>query len=196
MIELIYSTISVPVIPSLRAESVGKKMASVEENLPVVDENGLVIAQSPRPYVHGGSKLLHPVVHLHIMDRMGRIYLQKRSVTKKLLPGYWDTAVGGHVSFGETIREALYRETYEELGLADFNPVFLASYIHESQIEKELVSVYAAIGTFDLKPNPEEVECGKWWPIQEINEAKGKDMLTPNFESEIERIGASLAALL
>lgn len=196
MIELLYPQNPAPMEPSLRASSVGKKESCTEECLPIVDEAGIVVARGLRSYVHSGAKPLHPVVHLHIMDRSQRIYLQKRSATKKLLPGYWDTAVGGHIGYGESITEALFRETGEEAGLTDFNPIFLTSYIHESQIEKELVSVFAAIGSFELKPDPGEVECGKWWTLEEIEHALGKDILTPNFESEIKRIEESLLALL
>ena len=37
-----------------------------EEWLPIVDEKGEVTGQAPRSICHSGSKLLHPVVHLHI----------------------------------------------------------------------------------------------------------------------------------
>ena len=97
--------------------------------LPIVEPSGNVIGQSTREYCHGGSKLLHPVVHLHIINRFGELYLQKRSMNKDLLPGMWDTAVGGHVGYGESIHEALFREAGEELGFTRFNPVFINSRI-------------------------------------------------------------------
>ena len=69
----------------------------VREMLPIVEPNGAVVARASRSSCHSGTKLLHPVVHLHIIDRFGRIYLQRRSARKSLFPLYWDTAVGGHV---------------------------------------------------------------------------------------------------
>ena len=39
-----------------------------EEWLPVVDAQGKVIGRAPRSVCHSGSKLLHPVVHLHIIN--------------------------------------------------------------------------------------------------------------------------------
>ena len=71
--------------------------------------------------------LLHPVVHLHILNRYDQLYLQKRSMKKDLLPGYWDTAVGGHISYGEYVQEALFRESSEELGFTEYNPIWLGS---------------------------------------------------------------------
>lgn len=166
------------------------------EMLPVVEQNGEVIAQASREYCHSGAKPLHPVVHLHILNRDGELYLQKRSMKKDLLPGRWDTAVGGHVSYGESIREALYREAGEELGFYDFNPIAIHSYVFESDMEKELVNVLAAVGHFDLHPDIEEVEEGRFWKFQEIDAHLSTSLFTPNFELEFQMIRRHLEALI
>lgn len=165
------------------------------EMLPVVQPTGTVVARASRAYCHA-AKLLHPVVHLHIIDRFGRIYLQHRSAKKSIFPLYWDTAVGGHVGYGEYLKEALFREAGEELAFYDFNPVPLTSYVWDSAVEHELVSVYAAVGHFDLRPDGDEVIEGRWWEVSEIEESMGKSILTPNFEYEFGMIRKSLFSLL
>ena len=49
------------------------------ELFPIVDEKGDVIGSASRKECHSGTKKLHPVVHLHVFDSEGRLFLQKRS---------------------------------------------------------------------------------------------------------------------
>lgn len=195
MIELIYPFETAPVVPAPTAESAALK-ARASEWIPIVEPSGLVVGRSVREYCHSGAKPLHPVVHIHIIDRYSRIYLQKRAMHKDIQPGKWDTAVGGHVSYGESLMEAVYREASEELGFTEFNPIHLVTYEFESEVEKELVSVFAAVGSFDLHPDLDEVEEGRWWNVEDVDSNIGKGIFTPNFESEFQMIRKSLLALL
>ena len=196
MLDLVYPSSPAPLYPRPSVDHPGKQRPATSEMLPLVQPNGIVYGQAPREWCHGGSHALHPVVHLHILDRYGKLYLQKRSLTKDLLPGYWDTAVGGHVSYGESIPEALFRETSEELGLETFNPVALGAYIWETERDSEFVFVHAIVGHPTLRPNAAEVSEGRWWSFEELEEAMGKNILTPNFESEFARIKDQLLAML
>lgn len=195
MIELIYPYDLAPLVPAPTAET-SLCRDVVLEYLPVVEENGMVTGRSAREYCHSGVKVLHPVVHVHLIDRLGRIYLQKRPMHKIIQPGKWDTAVGGHVSYGESLLEAVYRESFEELRLREFHPQYIRSYVYESEVEKELINVFAAVGNFDVTPDADEVDEGRWWSLSEIDEVAGKGFLTPNFETEFAAIRQSLLSLL
>ena len=196
MLDLVYPSSPAPLYPKPSVDHPGRQSVPGGEMLPLVEPGGLVYGQASREYCHSGSHVLHPVVHLHIIDHFGRLYLQKRSLTKDLLPGYWDTAVGGHVSYGETILEALYRETSEELGLTAFNPVALEAYVWETERDNEYVFVHAMLGHPELHPNAGEVSEGRWWTFEELDRATGQSVLTPNFESEFGRIRNQLMAML
>lgn len=157
------------------------------EMLPLVDTEGNTIGKAARGECHNGSKLLHPVVHLHIFDKEGRVYLQQRPLWKTIQPGKWDTAVGGHISAGESIEEALKRETLEEVGIEDFTPTFILRYLFESECEKELIHVYSTNYNGVINPT-DELDGGRFWTIEEIEESTGKNILTPNFEQEFQKI--------
>ena len=189
------------------------------EYLPVVDDAGSVLGRAPRQECHGGSHLLHPVVHLHVFSSKGELYLQRRSWEKDLLPGYWDTAVGGHVSYGETIPEALRREVAEEIGVnvdvnpnVNFNPNFnfnpnvnfnvdvntnldtghamaehWETYRFDNPRESELIHVFRTTYDGPFHWNDGEVIDGRFWSPDELRQAIGKGIFTPNLEQELLR---------
>ncbi len=157
------------------------------ELFPVVDLSGSVIGQATRGVCHGGSMLLHPVVHLHIFNTRGELYLQKRPAWKDIQPGRWDTAVGGHVAFGERIEDALRREVLEELGITEFVPERVAIYPFRSEREYELVHVYRATYTGEIMPS-DELDGGRFWGMGEVLDALGSGVFTPNFEGEVKLV--------
>lgn len=158
------------------------------EWFPLVNEKGETIGKASRQACHSGSKMLHPVVHLHVYNEKGDLYLQKRAITKDIQPGKWDTSVGGHVDYGETVEEALRREVREELGITDFTPAYITSYVFESDIEKELVNTFKTTYDGIIKPDPSEIETGRFWTLEEIKASLGKNIFTPNFEKEFIRL--------
>lgn len=158
-----------------------------EEMFPVVDEEGNIISAATRGECHSGSKFLHPVVHLHVFNSKGELFLQKRPEWKDIQPGKWDTAVGGHIDLGECVDDALKREVQEELGITDFTPEKITQYVFESAREKELVFVFRTVYDGEVTPSA-ETDGGRFWSVAEIKDNLEKDIFTPNFESEIERV--------
>ena len=59
-----------------------------------------------------------------------------------------------------------------------------------------MVNVFAAVGSFELHPDMDEVDEGRWWTLEDIDASLGKGVFTPNFESEFQMIRRSLLALL
>lgn len=159
-------------------------MDNKKELLPVVDESGNIVGKVERGIAHNGSKILHPVVHLHVFSPEGYIYLQKRPDWKDVQPGKWDTAVGGHIDYGEDVSEALKREIYEELGINQCKIEKLGYYVFESEIEKELVYVNKTVYSGIIRPDIHELNGGKFWKREEILDCIGKCIFTPNFEHE------------
>lgn len=154
-----------------------------EEMFPIVDEEGNITGAATRGECHNGSKLLHPVVHLHVFNSKGELYLQKRPEWKDIQPGKWDTSVGGHVDLGESVEMALKREAGEELGISDFTSQLLTHYVFESDREKELVFSHKTVFDRPISPS-EELAGGRFWPLDEIRQNLGKNVFTPNFERE------------
>lgn len=158
-----------------------------EEMFPIVDEEGNIMGAATRGECHNGSKLLHPVVHLHVFNSKGELFLQKRPAWKDIQPGKWDTSVGGHMDLNENVETALRREAREELGIEDFTPEQLRHYVFESDREKELVFSYRTVYDGEINPST-ELDGGRFWTMDEIRKEMGKDVFTPNFENEFRNV--------
>ncbi len=160
-----------------------KELAN-EEWVPLVDESGRVTGKAPRSQVHNGSKILHPVVHLHVINRNKAILLQKRPESKLIQPGKWDTAVGGHISADETLEQALKKEAFEEIGLEKFSAQLRKTYQWESEVEKELVYLFTTYDFKNYRVHSDEVEEARFWTKNQVENQLGKGVFTPNFEYE------------
>ncbi len=159
----------------------------LSEIFPIVDASGEVIGSATRAECHSGSMLLHPVVHLHLFNSRGELFLQHRPAWKDIQPNRWDSGVGGHVDFGEDVASALMRESREELGVEGFEPHFVCSYIFESERERELVNIFTTRFDGEVRPS-EELDGGRFWSIDEIMDSLDKGIFTPNFERELREI--------
>ncbi len=163
------------------------KQEEQQELFPLIDEEGNVVGQATRKYCHNGQSMaLHPVVHLHVMDAEGRIYLQKRSMKKDIAPGRWDTSVGGHVDYGESLEQAVAREAREELGLQiDLAQCrYLFQYVWQSSRERELVTAFCV--TYDGVPQPDhdEVDEGRFFTLEELQSHLQTSFFTEQFEQQ------------
>ena len=110
--------------------------------LPIVNERGNIVGRALYVELHQGNKMLHPVVHLHVMNGKGE--------TTRL---YW-----WHVAFGDTPEKTLKRKMTETLGLTGMNPKLKRQYLRESKTEKELVYVFTVVSDEDLPITPEGKE--------------------------------------
>ena len=112
------------------------------EFLPIVNERGNIVGRAMYVELHNGNKMLHPVVHLHVMNGKGE--------TTRL---YW-----WHVAFGDPPEKTLKRKMAETLCLSGVNPKLKRQYIRDAKIEKELVYVFTVVSEEDLPITPEGKE--------------------------------------
>lgn len=162
--------------------------ADAEEMLPLCNEKGEITGKAMRSFCHRNPDAIHPVVHVHIINSDGKIYLQKRSMKKLIQPGKWDTSVGGHITYGESIETALKREAYEEAGVKDVDFIKITGYLWQCSRESEFINVYKCLFNNPVIISPEEIDQGKFFSKSEIKNYTGKNFFTPNFEYEYEKI--------
>jgi isopentenyl-diphosphate delta-isomerase type 1 len=161
----------------------------------LVDAEGNPAGSAARADCHGNPRLAHLVVHLHVFDPRGRLYLQKRAANKDTFPGRWDTSVGGHVMAGEGAAVALVREAREELDVDASAARFLFQYRYGGDFETEVARVYSLQWGGAVRPDPGEIEEGRFFAMEEVSALVGTGALTPMFEHELPLLLSRLEAL-
>jgi len=87
------------------------------EYFDVLTEKGELTGQSAsRDEVHAKG-LWHRSVHVWILNSAEELLIQKRSKIKESYPSMCDISAAGHVSAGESVEEAVMKESSEELGI-------------------------------------------------------------------------------
>jgi isopentenyl-diphosphate delta-isomerase type 1 len=180
-------------VVSIIIEGKSSPAGRVMELFQLVDENGNPIGQAPRSECHGNPRLIHSVVHLHVLDSWRRIFLQRRALTKDTNPGRWDTSVGGHVTAGERIEEALLREAREELGIDASGARRLYEFLyHSGSFETEYAFCFSLEYDGEISVDFSEIQEGRFFHIDEIRRMLGTGLLTPMFEHEFPLLCAAL----
>jgi 16S rRNA (adenine1518-N6/adenine1519-N6)-dimethyltransferase len=134
-----------------------------EEEFPVVDESDHVLRTASRPEVHGNN-LLHRAVHVFIFNKIGEIYLQKRSPCKDRHPLLWDSSAAGHVDAGEEYDDAARRELKEELGI-DVPLESVVKLPASDRTDYEFVWLYRGQYNGDFNLDRTEIEYGGFFPV-------------------------------
>jgi isopentenyl-diphosphate delta-isomerase type 1 len=153
------------------------------ELLIVVDEHDHPVGTASRSDVHRKG-LFHRAVHVLVVNNASQVFLQLRSTSKDRYPNRWDSSASGHVEAGETYEAAAIRELSEELGI--LSPVKLEPLIKlpgSIETDNEFVQVFKCCWDGPISINPKEIEDGRWFSPQEIDEwVKSKSTLfAPSF---------------
>lgn len=159
----------------------------MDEFFDVYNSDGSWRGRFLRSECHGNPDLLHKSVHVVVFDSSGKkILLQKRSLTKDIQPGKWDTAVGGHVAAGESVEAAACRELAEELGINGTPEFFFTSEIRNN-IESELVTVFKLTSDGPFVFAPDEIDEVKFFELAIFNEPSERlrSDFTPNLQKEL-----------
>lgn len=138
-----------------------------EELVALVDETGRVVGSAPRSVVRRDN-LLHAATAVLVRDRVGRIYLHRRSDTKDWAPGHWDVAAGGVIAVGENPNASAVRELAEELGISGVRLAELGTHLYADDTTRCFEYIYETIWGGAVRHQPEEVVEGRWVTLSEL----------------------------
>lgn len=133
------------------------------EKWDILDQNG---KQTGKTTLRGRCILksgeYHLVVHIWVISSEGKLLIQRRSDSKRLMPGEW-AATGGAAISGENSYEAASRELFEELGIKS-TPEILKKMFRIKR-RNSLLDVWAIncdIPASELTLQQSEVAEAKW----------------------------------
>lgn len=127
--------------PTSQSQKTFKPETNPTDFVPLVNEQGNIIGRALYCEIHNGNKVLHPSVHLHVINS-----------SKEVVAKYcW------HVAFGETAEKTLKRKINDVINI-NVKPKFKKQYIRESKLEKEMVYVFTLTTDETVMPSPDDKE--------------------------------------
>lgn len=149
------------------------------EYIDIINEDGTKQGRvESREIVHKKG-LWHRTVHVWLVNDDDEILLQKRSLTKESHPGLWDISCAGHISAGETPREAALKELEEELGITAreneleflFSQKTCSAQKGGRYIDNEIHDIFRLLKTVpiaQIRLQKEEVDTVRYVPFKEF----------------------------
>ncbi|MBI4036703.1 NUDIX hydrolase [Candidatus Daviesbacteria bacterium] len=135
-----------------------------------------------------GQQILTAGAFIHKkFNGIEKVFLPKRAVTKKFLPGIYELP-GGHIDFGENMIGGLKREVKEEneMEINVGDPFYVFTYANKIKGSHSIEVIYFA--TFinpitQIKTHPEDHSEYKWFSENEMDEVMiNKGNSDPEFQ--------------
>lgn len=152
---------------------------SSDEIVTIVDENNNVTGSAPRSQMRAEG-MCHRATYILVFDPAGRMFVQKRTLTKDIYPGYYDIATGGVVLAGESYDVSAERELAEELGVENTPLKAHFEFYHEEGRNRVWGRVYSCVWDGPIVLQAEEVASGDYYPVPEIVAMSGRKPFTPD----------------
>ncbi len=154
-------------------------MNPADEIVVIVDEHNYVIGSAPRRDVRA-KRLPHRSTYVLVFNTKGELYVQKRSLTKDIFPGYYDPFAGGLVAAGESYEVCAYRELEEEMGIRDVPLTRHFDFYFEDERARVWGAVFSCVYDGVIVLQEEEVESGEFLPIDVILQRAQTERYTPD----------------
>ena len=150
-----------------------------DELVMIVDRDNTPIGAAPRHRMRA-ENLIHRASYIFVFNTERALFIQRRTLTKDIYPGYWDTAAGGVMLAAESEIESARRELAEELGVTDTLLTFCFHNYFETATNRVWGAIYRCHhdGPFILQE--EEVSEGMFMPVAEVLRRSALEPFTPD----------------
>ena len=154
-------------------------MSAAEEIVAIVDENNTVVGAAPRREMRAKG-LPHRATYVLVFNARGQLYVQKRTRTKDVFPGYYDPAAGGVVLAGEAYEQGALREVEEEMGVRGVPLTPLFRFYHQDARNRVWGAAFSCVYEGAVVLQAEEVESGAFMAVPDILDMARTEPFTPD----------------
>ena len=154
-------------------------MGSGDELVIVVDKDNKETGVVPRREMRAG-RLRHRATYILVFNSKGELFVQKRTQSKDVFPGYHDVAAGGVVLAGESYEEGAVRELEEELGVKETPLTSLFDFYYEDEHIRLWGRSFSCVYDGELLLQEEEVESGEFMNVDEVFRLAETEPFTPD----------------
>src|SRR5713101_1569393 len=154
-------------------------MGAADEIVAIVDEHNTVIGAVPR-WEMRTRRLPHRSTYILVFNSQGELYVQKRTMTKDIFPGYYDPVAGGVVLAGETYEQGAVRELEEEMGIRDVPLMWLFDFYFTDEHTRVWGGAFSCVYDGEIVLQEEEVESGAFVAIEDILRRAATELFTPD----------------
>lgn len=142
-------------------------MSSRNEQVVIVDHKNHVVGSVPRHRIRA-ERLVYRATYIFVFNSRGELFLQKRTPTKDMYPGYYDAAAGGVVQAGEGYDESARRELAEELGIRGVPLERLFDFYYFDELNRVWGRAYSVVFDGEIVLQPEEIESGRFCSVDDV----------------------------
>jgi len=162
------------IVPRIRSA-----MGAADEIVTIVDEQNNLVSAVPRREMRARN-LPHRSTYILVFNSRGALYVQKRTLTKDVFPGYYDVAAGGVVLAGESYEQGARRELEEEMGIRDVPLTWLFDFYFADEHTRVWGGAFSCVYNGEIVLQEEEVESGAFMPIEDILRRAETERFTPD----------------
>ena len=154
-------------------------MDTADELVIIVDKDNNEVGIVPRSEMRSG-RLPHRATYILVFNSRGELFVQKRTQSKDVFPGYYDTAAGGVVLAGERYEQGAMRELEEELGIRDTPLTSLFDFYYEDEHIRLWGRAFSCKYDGKLVLQEEEVESGEFMTVDQVLRLAATEPFTPD----------------
>lgn len=162
------------------------RAASDAELIAWVDEQDNLLGSLVRSDLRRRG-LIGRCTFIFLFNSAGELCVHRRTLSKAMYPGFWDTAAGGMVAAHESYAESAARELEEELGVSGVELTAHDHFYFEDGDSRLWCTSFSAVWDGLLRIQPEEVMEARFLPLATVLQEAEQKPYCPDAQEGLRR---------